>query len=121
MKIVLTAIVVALAFAGCAQTEPIAPGAPAIVLDETQTRSHHVGSSVITFPKGRYEADFQTAKGIYYRAPTSMSQRALGIHVVQTGGLFIPNGKAQRQASWLESANGHTYALEEPVTFHYAP
>jgi len=64
---------------------------PPIVLKESQKRTSR-GLTTISFPAGLYVPDFQTKEGVYYRAPSKIISRALGMNQVLRGGIFIPFG-----------------------------
>lgn len=75
------------------------------------------GGAVI-FPAGVYQPDFQTDKGIYYRAPTSLisGRRPLA------GGLFIPKSQDGNQACWfvvsIDSFGAHPVNIDESIPYH---
>lgn len=52
------------------QTSPVAAGTPAIVLPQTQTLPVQYG--VATLPGGRYTPLYQTRRGTWYSAPSSL-------------------------------------------------
>jgi hypothetical protein len=59
------------------------------MLREVQLRTSR-GLNTISFPAGAYVADFKTKEGIYFRAPTKIVVRALGMNIIRRGGLFVP-------------------------------
>lgn len=91
---------------GCKSVDLVSPDAKAVLLRTQQTATK--GPNTIQLPAGVYEPDFQTAEGIYYRAPGHIISKALGISSVMRGGLFIPfeSQKDKRQGAWVDHQEG---------------
>jgi hypothetical protein len=98
---------------GCASIQPVPPNTPPITLDQSYTRkTERLISWNIVFPAGIYQADFQTDRGIYYLAPTSIICDGHSMR----GGLLIPKSPDEKQAGWIEE--GDTYHFSEPIPYH---
>src|SRR2546422_3397338 len=69
----------AVGLCGCKSVDVADANTPPIVLRETQSRTSR-GLNTISFPAGIYVADFKTKQGIYFRAPTKVIVRALGMN-----------------------------------------
>jgi hypothetical protein len=72
-----------------------------IVLKEPQTGKLSVGT--ISVPAGIYEPDFEANNGIYYRAPTHLIGKALGMTFIQRGGIFIPFPPTEKDKADIEA------------------
>src|SRR4051794_18576982 len=90
MKSVLLLAAVCLSLCGCASVQLVDDNAPSIVLKEKQTRNL-VGLGSVSVPAGVYAPDFTANNGIYYRAPTHIVFKSMGMSNVERGGIFIPN------------------------------
>jgi len=75
---------------------------PAIVLKEAQTRGLTVAGT-ITVPAGVYAPDFEADNAIYYRAPTHLVSKALGITSLMRGGIVIPNPFTEKEKADIEA------------------
>jgi hypothetical protein len=96
---------------GCA-VEPVAPNTPDITLDAPCKRTFDNAIGNVVFPKGVYHPAFQTDRGVYYEAPTSLTVSG---SVVARGGLFVPREHSAKQACWIQSMQGHRYTFSDPV------
>ena len=97
----------------CVSVQPVPPNTPSITLDQAYTRkTERLINWDIVFPAGVYQADFQTDKGIYYLAPTSIICAGQSMR----GGLFIPKSPSEKQAGWIEG--GDNYHFGEPIPYH---
>lgn len=99
-------LALAVLLSGCMSTTVVNSTIKPIVVKEPCRRSHFGGS--FELPPGVYEPDFQSEQGVYYRAPAKLVNHALGMNVVQRGGLFIPfpKSKDQRQGAWIDHQEG---------------
>src|ERR1700722_13070414 len=73
---------------------------PSIILKEAQTRKAIGGT--VSVPAGVYTPDFIANDGIYYRAPSHLITKALGISSIERGGIFIPNPPTEAQKQEIE-------------------
>ena len=89
---------------GCKSVQVVNSSDRPIVLKETQRRVSIKGSNTIDFPPGIYQADFKTKDGIYYRAPSRLGCKSLGVQGVMRGGLYLPfpSDPDQRQGAWFD-------------------
>lgn len=96
-----------LSIVGCQSANLAAPNTKPIVLKSAQVRTNKF-KNVVEFPAGTYEPDFQTKKGVYYRAPGHLVSHGMGMNIIIRGGLFIPfnSEKDQRQGSWADQQEG---------------
>src|SRR5437868_6297607 len=86
-----------LVLAGCSTpVQQVKTDVPAIVLKEPQTRKLSVAGTV-SVPAGIYQPDFEANNGIYYRAPTHLITKALGLSTIQRGGIFVPNPLIEKE------------------------
>ena len=97
-------------FTGCASTGGISlvpDGTPAIILKKTQSAGYFTVDKA-QFPAGRYEPEFQTAKGIYYKCPKKIVVgNAVKGSELKNGGIFIPNQDQsnQKHGMWWDNSD----------------
>ena len=110
----LTLVIAALSLSAC--VAPVAPDTRPIILDASYTRNTFEAGSVV-FPKGVYQATFQTRGGVYFEAPTVL----ISAGNPARGGLFIPHDPSAKQACWFEilGPNSRFTVLREPIPYHY--
>jgi len=113
----------ALILAGCGTTlQVIDQGSPPLVL-KTAQESHFYITDLVTFPAGVYTADFKTAAGTFYRAPSKIIHSVIGgsFKNARPGGIFIPRADDpdRRPGVWFDQqeASGGLlgYAASSPT------
>ena len=107
------ALICVVALCGCATVQPVLPEAQTITLDKSYTRNLNttIGSTIL--PAGVYRPSFQTERGVYYEAPSSV---ILGRSPCR-GGLFLPNSPDEKQACWFDFLPKHRYTFDEPIPY----
>ena len=105
------AVSAAILLASCASAQVVPAGTSTITLNMPQRRP--AGLGFVVFPAGTYTPDFQTADGIYYRAPTHLAGGGPGFSRPLRGGLFIPfaNRPNQNQAAWFDEQENASLLL----------
>lgn len=89
MKHFLSHVLVATLLASCAakQIERCPPGTPDIIVPAAVACTHKDGT--MTLPAGRYAAEAQTPRGIYYVAPEPVTTNGIIRKGKERGGLFL--------------------------------
>ena len=89
----------ALIISSCVSVQPVPPNTATITLDKPYaTKAKDLMMRTILFPSGTYTPEFQTEKGVYYLAPTSVIYDG---HPFR-GGLFVPRTSNESQAYWVD-------------------
>lgn len=111
-----------------APSELVAPSTPPMWLAANDVRK--VRATTMSFPDGVYTPSFQTRSGVYYKAPSNIIVRGLGMTMIKQGGVFIPfpTESDQRQGVWYDetgqdiigamaSQPTHKYSFAPPLPF----
>ena len=94
---IIAVCIYAFLYAGCSTpVQQVSADALPIILKQPQTRNLSPAGT-ISVPAGIYVPDFEANNGIYYRAPTHLIAKVLGVTFVQRGGIFIPNPPTEVQ------------------------
>ena len=121
---------VAVVLVGCASVDVAPTNAPDIIVIGNHERKS--GPNTFTLQSGRYFANFQSSKGVYYQSERKVIHKAVGFTRPWDGGLFVPHADSenQKQAVWVDQSTqaaglvgsaiaspATIYRFKEPIPF----